>query len=111
MSTEIAVLRALLRLSRRTARPTQPEATLDELVARVGGEPAEVLRALRSLARAELVQRTPAGPRLSLAGLAVAVACGSAARSTRPSRVVRPARASIVAKPRIAPMLRRRRAA
>jgi hypothetical protein len=69
MSLEIDVLRALLRLARRRTHPT-----LDQLVVRVGAEESEVRRALFALARGGLVQRTPAGLRLSLLGLAVAVA-------------------------------------
>jgi len=95
MSLEIDVLRALLRLARRRTPPT-----LEQIVVRVGGEEADVRRALRSLARSGLVQRTPAGLRLSMAGLAVAVAC---AQRSRP--VARPPVASS------SPLVRRRRAA
>lgn len=69
MSLEIDVLRAFLRLARRRTSPT-----LARLVERVPGDEADVRRALFSLARQGLIQRTPAGLRLSLAGLAVAVA-------------------------------------
>jgi DNA-binding IclR family transcriptional regulator len=69
MSLDIDVLRALLRLARRRTSPT-----LDQLVERVGADEPAVRRALVGLARSGLVQRTPAGIRLSLAGLAVAVA-------------------------------------
>lgn len=93
MSLEIDVLRALLRLARRRTPPT-----LEQLVVRVGGEEADVRRALSSLAKSQLVQRTPAGLRLSLAGLAVAVAC--AQRPARPRAV-----------PAATPLVRRRRAA
>lgn len=85
MSTEIAVLRALLRLSRR-ATP----ATVAELLARVGGDLQELQRALASLARGQLVQRSGASARLTLAGLAVAVAAGANAR--RAKTVARPSR-------------------
>jgi DNA-binding IclR family transcriptional regulator len=95
MSLEIDVLRALLRLARRRTPPT-----LEQLVVRVGGEEADVRRALVSLARSGLVQRTPGGLRLSLAGLAVAVACAQ-----RPRPVARPVASSSV------PLARRRRAA
>jgi DNA-binding IclR family transcriptional regulator len=71
MSHEIDVLRALLRLAPRRKSPT-----LDELVVRVGGDGQTVRRALFTLARGGLVQRTSTGLRLSLAGLAVAVAFG-----------------------------------
>lgn len=95
MSLEIDVLRALLRLARRRTPPT-----IEQLVVRVGGDDADVRRALRSLARDGLVQRTPAGVRLSMAGLAVAVACAQ-----RPRPAARPQVASSV------PLVRRRRAA
>ncbi|MBX3261250.1 MAG: hypothetical protein KF782_16310 [Labilithrix sp.] len=97
MSLEIDVLRALLRLARRRTPPT-----LEQLVVRVGGEEADVRRALGSLAKSGLVQRTPAGLRLSLAGLAVAVACAQ-----RPA--TRPARPAT--RPPVVPLVRRRRAA
>ncbi len=70
MSLELALLHTLLRLSRR-----RHATTMDDLVERVGArDPSLVLRALRSLARQGLVQRSPLGPRLTLAGLAIAVA-------------------------------------
>ncbi len=86
MSTEIAVLRALLQLSRR-ATP----ATFSELLARVGSDATELQRALASLARSELVTRSGPSARLSLAGLAVAVAASAQAR--RAKTVARPAHA------------------
>ena len=95
MSLEIDVLRALLRLARRRTPPT-----LEQLVVRVGGEEDDVRRALRALAKSGLVQRTSAGLRLSMAGLAVAVACAQ-----RPRPAARPQVASS------APLVRRRRAA
>ena len=85
MSTEIAVLRALLLLSRR-ATP----ATFTELLARVGGDASDVQRSLASLARAQLVQRSGESARLTLAGLAVAVAATANAR--RAKTVARPSR-------------------
>src|SRR5688500_10021879 len=90
MSLEIVLLHTLLRLSRRRGRKCAA-LSIDELrdaLDRVGSvasariEQADVLRALRALARQGLVQRSPLGPRLSLAGLAVAVA--SAAMSEKP---------------------------
>src|SRR5690242_16156173 len=96
MSHEIDVLRALLRLARRRTPPT-----LEQLFVRVGGDEASVRLALRSLARKGLVQRTPAGLRLSLPGLAVAVACAQ-----RPC----PAAPAVVAEP-VALPVRRRKAA
>ena len=91
-STELAVLTTLLAFSR-----SKRQRTLAELVRRAeraGAAPNDVGRDLASLARQSLVQRAPDGmPRLSLAGLAVAVAVAA----TR----ARPRRASIVARPRI----------
>ena len=99
MSTEIAVLRALLFFSRRRA-----PATLEDLLHRVGGDLPEMQRALASLARSQLVQRTGQTARLSLAGLAVACAAAANARSAR--------RAKTVSRPsRMLPMIRRRRQA
>jgi DNA-binding IclR family transcriptional regulator len=85
MSTEIAVLRALLRLSRR-----RTPATITDLLDRVGGDALDVQRALASLARAQLVQRSGESARLSLAGLAVAVAATANAR--RAKTVARPSK-------------------
>jgi DNA-binding IclR family transcriptional regulator len=82
MSLDIDVLRALLRLARRRTGPT-----LDQIVERVGADETAVRRALVGLARSGLVQRTPAGLRLSLAGLAVAVAFAK----RRPRPISRPA--------------------
>lgn len=73
---EIDVLRALYRLSRRRA----PEPTLELLAARVDSDHASVRRALFGLAQNGLIQRTPAGLRLSLEGLAVAVSAAPVAR-------------------------------
>jgi hypothetical protein len=91
MTTELAVLRALLQLSRR-ATP----ATFSELLARVGSDAdaTELQRALASLARSQLVTRTGESARLSLAGLAVAVAASAQARQARQTR-----RAKTVARP------------
>jgi DNA-binding IclR family transcriptional regulator len=96
MSHEITVLRSLLRLARRRRGPS-----LADLVERTGRPEREVRRALFSLARSGLVQRTPAGLRLSLAGLAVAVACTERPRPAAPAP-----RASILQK--AAPLERRR---
>ena len=85
MSTEIALLRALLRLSRRAA-----PASFTELLFRIGGDASEVRRGLASLARAHLVQRSGETARLSLAGLAVAVAATANAR--RAKTVARPSK-------------------
>ena len=103
MSTEIAVLRALLRLSRRRS-----PATLEDLVTRVREDVGDVQRALASLARAQLVLRSGETARLSLAGLAVAVAAAAQAKATaRAPRSITSGRASA----RILPMVRRHRAA
>jgi DNA-binding IclR family transcriptional regulator len=87
MSTEIAVLRALLRFSRR-----RTPATFTDLLQRVGADPSELSRALGSLARSQLVQRSGETARLSMAGLAIAVA--AAANARRAKTVARPARPS-----------------
>lgn len=82
MSLEIDVLRALLRLARRRMPPT-----LEQILVRVGGDDAEVRRVLRSLGRKGLVHQTATSFRLSMAGLAVAVACAERRRSVaRPER-------------------------
>lgn len=99
MSTEIAVLRALLRFSRRRA-----PATLADLLHRIGGDVPELQRALTSLARSELVVRNGETARLSFAGLAVAVA--AAANARRAKTVARPVRTAGVVS-----LVRRRRAA
>ena len=114
MSTEIAVLRALLRLSRR--RAFSAGVTLADLVAAVSrttrrrsadpvASPDDVQRALGSLARGQLIQRTGDSARLSLGGLAVAVAAARYVQSA--------SRAKTVAQPsvgRVVPMVRRVRA-
>ena len=86
MSFELDVLRAFLRLARRRTRPS-----LDQLVVRVGGEEPAVRDALKLLTRQGLLQRTSAGLSLSMAGLAVAVACAQ-----RPAPVRSVAKAKIV---------------
>lgn len=105
MSLEIDVLRALLRLARRRSPPT-----LAQVVTRVGGDEAAVRRALRTLARSGLVQRAPAGVRLSLPGLAVAVAC---ARRSPVRSEARPAEVAVGAVPLVSVLrpTRRKRAA
>ncbi len=83
MSTEIAVLRALLQLSHR-----RTPATLDDVVARIrAADEREVLHSLASLARAQLVLRSGVTMRLSLAGLAVAVAATSHAKAAAKARL------------------------
>ena len=76
MNTETALLRVLLRMSRMAA-----PATLSDLVADVREDSDQVTQALRTLARAELVQRTEATVRLSFSGLAVAVSLAAKARA------------------------------
>lgn len=106
MSTEIAVLRALLRFSRRRA-----PATLQELVSHVREDLGEVQQALASLARAQLVLRSGETARLSLPGLAVAVAATAHAKAAssrdRAPRNIASGRPNA----RVIPMVRRRRAA
>ena len=79
MSTEIAVLRALLQLSRSSGRAAP--ATLEDLVTRVREDARDVQHALASLARAQLVLRSGETARLSMAGLAVAVAATARAKA------------------------------
>ena len=70
MHTELAILRAMLRISRR-----RTTADLDTLLVRVGGTEGECRVAIRSLEAAGFVERRPGGVvRLTMAGLAVAVA-------------------------------------
>ncbi len=105
-SLDIDVLRALLRLARRQTPPT-----MEQLVVRVGAEPEAVRRSLVALAKSGLVQKTPGGLRLSLPGLAVAVAYAqrpSAAPAARAKPVAKPAPA---AKPAVVEASVRRRAA
>jgi len=96
MSTEIAVLRALLRLSRRTA-----PVSVEDLVSRVREDAREVEHALASLARQQLVLRAREGVRLSMPGLAVAVAAAAHSRAAakvatrRPSARVVPLQARV----------------
>ena len=102
MSTEIAVLRALLRLSR-----TSGPVTLEALVASVREDAREVQTVLASLARQQLVLRVGETTRLSMPGLAVAVAAVAQARA---SAKVATRRSS----PRVVPLqsrVRRHRAA
>jgi hypothetical protein len=87
MSLEIVLLHTILRLSRRrSAKSSDRALSMDDLVDRVRfitDDRAAVLRALRALARQGLVQRSPLGPRLTLAGLAVAVATKAQPRAKR----------------------------
>ena len=69
MSIEAMVLRAMLRVARR-----REAADEEALAVRVGGPPARVRAALRSLDGAGLVERRDGrAPRLTMLGFAVAV--------------------------------------
>lgn len=106
MNTEIAVLRALLTVSRRScAAPV----TLADIVACVREHEASVQDALVSLLRAELVQVIGVSVRLSFAGLAVAVAAAAKAKADarRAKTLTSGARAR---EARVLRMVRRRRA-
>ena len=81
MNTEIAVLRAVLRLSRRRS-----PVTIHALLERVDADETAVRRALGALARSGLVQRSAEGPRLSMAGLAIAVAIVAGPQKRRQGR-------------------------
>jgi DNA-binding IclR family transcriptional regulator len=83
MSHHLDVLQALLRLVRRRKRPC-----LATLVHATGTDEVLVRRALFALARNGLIQRTPSGLTLTLAGLAIAVA--TPARRRRPGQLARP---------------------
>jgi Mn-dependent DtxR family transcriptional regulator len=81
MSIELTVLRAMLRVARR-----REAADVEALAVRVGGSPAEVRDALRLLDAAGLVERRGrSAPRMTMAGLAVAVGLLPAARAGRRS--------------------------
>ena len=110
MSTEIAVLRALLLFSRRSTPPTL--ADLADHVGTARSDAADLERALASLVRSELVQLTGKVVGLSLAGLAVAVA--AAANARRAKTVARPKGTQAGRVGRVIPMranVRRHRAA
>lgn len=85
MSYELEVLRAMVRLARRRS-----PANLEQLALRVGGTGSNLRSALRALAQADLVVRTGSGPRLTLSGLAVALASHRRARVRAvPAEIVR----------------------
>jgi hypothetical protein len=75
MQTELSVLRAIVRLSRRRS-----PVTLQALTLRGGGTHGDTIRALRFLAREGLIQATERGFRPTLPGLAIAVASARVAR-------------------------------
>jgi hypothetical protein len=83
MSTEATVLRAMLRLARR-----REAAEEEALAVRVGSDGGRLRAVLRRLEAAGLVERRPdLPPRLTMAGLAVAI-------GSLPAPAVRPARAA-----------------
>ena len=69
---DLTVLRALARLSR-----MRKAVDYEALALRAGGSLEEVRAALGRLSRASLVDRQAEAPRLTMAGLAVAVASGA----------------------------------
>lgn len=79
MSYQLTVLRAMMRLARRRS-----PIDIDQLALRAGGEASDVRAALRALAGADLVERTPEGARLTLSGLAVALASNGRWAMPRP---------------------------
>ncbi len=86
---DLDVLRALARLSR--MRKTVDD---ESLALRASGSLNDVRLSLRRLARADLVTRTDQGARLTMMGLAVAVASSRSAsrgRATRPTAARRAA--------------------
>ena len=81
MSYQLSVLRAMVRLARRRF-----PITLEHLAIRVGGEASDVRAALRELAAVDLVVRTSdgVGARLTMSGLAIALASNCARQRLRP---------------------------
>jgi RIO-like serine/threonine protein kinase len=80
---ELTLLRALARLSR-----MRRAVDLEALALRAGGSVEDVRAAVARLSRASLVDRT-GGLRLTMAGLAVAVASSAPVRQASPRRAVR----------------------
>lgn len=99
MSIDIDVLRSLYRLSRKSG---VAPLTFEKLAAKTFADEASIRKALFSLASQGLIQRTPAGLRLTLPGLAIAVACAGVPRSLPRARTF---------KPRVSSAARRHRAA
>jgi Mn-dependent DtxR family transcriptional regulator len=90
MSIDITVLRALLRLSRR-----REAADTDSIVLRSGAAAASVRASLRRLEALGLVeQRLERGPRLTMQGLAAAVALLPAAAAKTAKHPKRASRAA-----------------
>lgn len=82
MRYETQILRAMLRLSKK-----QAEASVDALLERVDGTDADVRVALRRMEHAGLVVRQPHdAARLTMAGLAVAVATVPPVRAAKQVR-------------------------
>lgn len=106
MSYEIDVLRALFRLARK-----RTHASHEDLLVRVGGDLRDVRRALTVLARAGLVHRTVDGPRLTLAGLAVAASCAAPVGAGVKKKRKPAATVQALPRARVLPMVRRHRAA
>ena len=106
MHYELSVLRALLRLARRRAA-----ADIDQLLVRVGGAPADLRVAMRRLEQAGLVERLPgageSNGRLTLSGLAVAVASIKASANRRSASNEAKARATKSSNAKV-PTLKRR---
>ena len=85
MSYNLSILRALVRVSRRKGG-----VDLDALLVRAGGHRSDARAAIASLERQGLALRTSRGPRVTLAGLAVALASKSRAPArAHPGRAVR----------------------
>lgn len=112
MSYELNVLRALFRATLSNRRPKTHPVQVDDLQGRVGGELDEVRRAVVRLARAGLVQRSSTGPRLTLAGLAIAASLtGPVTKSAKASEARAAGRVRGRVAGRIAPAPHRSRAA
>ena len=77
MLLDTQILRAIARLSRKSSPATCPEIEL-----RVAAEPHEIRAALLRLSRSSLVVRRADEVRLTMFGLAVAVASGAGPRRT-----------------------------
>jgi hypothetical protein len=89
MNFDAMVLRAMLRLARR-----REEAGEEALAVRVGGDHGAVRMAVRRLAACGLVDRGRGQPRLTMAGLAVAVALLPPRARRRTSAASRASRAA-----------------
>jgi len=90
MSIEAAVLRAMLRMARRCEAAEEEALSL-----RVGGPVGSLRAALRQLDAAGLVERRPGrAPRLTMAGLAVAVGLLPRGTQVRARAVGRASRAA-----------------